>query len=130
MSNKITKNLSAALRASRGGTVRCTIDVAIDHDRLPMSSFAARATARDAAILAGITAIMGAVQAWEASNGSTVEVAIRATDGIVEVAATRDLVEAIGALPEVAAIDAPFPSGLRAASTRTPSAATSRATPA
>lgn len=55
--------------------------------------------------MAGITAIMATVQAWEATHGSTIEVAIRATEGIVDVVAPHDLIDAIAALDESAALD-------------------------
>jgi hypothetical protein len=109
MSSKITKVLSTALGRAGESRVRCAIDVAIDRDRLPLSSFAARASARDAAVMSGITAIMGTVQAWEASHGTTIEVAIRASEGIVDVVAPRSLIEVIAEMDEVAAVDTAGP---------------------
>jgi len=105
MSSKITKLLRAAIVRAGESPVRCAVDVAVDHDQLPLSSFAARAAAKDAAVMAGITAIMATVQAWEATHGSTIEVAIRATEGIVDVVAPHDLIDAIAALDESAALD-------------------------
>ena len=105
MSSKITKTLRAAIVRAGESPVRCAVDVAVDHDRLPLTSFAARAAARDAAVMAGITAIMSTVQAWEAAHGSTIEIAIRATEGIVDVVAPHGLIEAIAVLDETAAVD-------------------------
>ena len=106
MSRKITKALSASITRAGDAPVRCAIDVAVDHDRLTLSSFAARAAAKDVAIMAGITAIMGTVQAWESTHGTTIDVAIRATEGIVDLVAPRGLIEAIAELDQVAALDA------------------------
>ena len=109
MSRKITKALSASITRAGDAPVRCAIDVAVDHDRLTLSSFAARAAAKDVAIMAGITAIMGTVQAWESTHGTTIDVAIRATEGIVDLVAPRGLIEAIAELDQVAALDATGP---------------------
>jgi hypothetical protein len=116
MSRKITKTLSAAISRAGDAPVRCAIDVAVDHDRLTLSSFAARAAAKDAAVMAGITAIMGAVQAWESTHSTTIEVAIRATEGIVDLVAPRGFIEAIAEMDQVAALDASGP--VRAATSR------------
>lgn len=107
MSRKITKMLQAAIRRAGDAPVPCAVDVAIDHERLPMTSFAARAAAKDSAVMAGITAIMGAVQTWEAAHGSTIDVAIRATEGIVDLVAPPGLIAALAEMEEVAALDAP-----------------------
>jgi hypothetical protein len=116
LSRKITKRLADAILRAGEAPLRCAVDVAVDHDRLPLSSFAARATAKDAAVMAGITAIMGTVQAWEATHGTTIEVGIRATEGIVDLVAPRGLLEAIAELDEVAALEATAP--VRASTSR------------
>jgi hypothetical protein len=105
MSSKITKMLSMAISRAGDAPLRCAIDVAVDHDRLTLSSFAARAAAKDAVVMAGITAIMGAVQSWESAHGTTIDVAIRATEGIVDLVAPRGLIEVIAEMDEVAALD-------------------------
>ncbi len=48
---------------------------------------------------------MGAVRAWEVAREAMVDVTIRASEGIVEVAAPRDLIESLAELPETSALD-------------------------
>lgn len=102
---KMTRALVKALAAPKAAKgVTCAIDVAIDRDALPLSSFEARAVARNAAIMRGIEAIIGCIRAWETDHDTTIAVAVRAPEGMVVITAPRILIETIAALVEVAAV--------------------------
>ena len=108
-SEKITRALARTLMAATtdDALVQVSVFVAIDHDSLPLSSFAARAAAKNAVIMNGVRDVMTHVQEWEATHGRTIALAIMADEGSVNMGAPRSLIDSLAATDAVAVLDVP-----------------------
>ncbi len=108
-SEKITRALARTLMAATtdDALVQVSVFVAIDHDSLPLSSFAARAAAKNAVIMNGVREVMTHVQKWEATHGRTIALAIMADEGSVNMGAPRSLIDSLAATDAVAVLDVP-----------------------
>ncbi len=108
-SEKITRALARTLMAATtdDALVQVSVFVAIDHDSLPLSSFAARAAAKNAVIMNGVREVMTHVQEWEATHGRTIALAIMADEGSVNMGAPRSLIDSLAATDAVAVLDVP-----------------------
>ena len=108
-SEKITRALSRKLVAATtdDALVQVSVFVAIDHESLPLSSFAARAAAKNAVIMNGVREVMTHVQKWEASHGRTIALAVMADEGSVNMGAPRSLIDSLAATDAVAVLDVP-----------------------
>jgi len=106
---KITRALSRKLVAATSDDVivQVTVFVAIDHESLPLSSFAARAAAKNAVIMNGVREVMTHVQKWEATHGRTIALAVMADEGSVNMGAPRSLIDSLAATDAVAVLDVP-----------------------
>ena len=106
---KITRALSRKLVAATtdDALVQVSVFVAIDHESLPLSSFAARAAAKNAVIMNGVLEVMTHVQKWEATHGRTIAVAVMADEGSVNMGAPRSLIDSLAATDAVAVLDVP-----------------------
>ena len=106
---KFTRALSRKLVAATTDDVivQVTVFVAIDHESLPLSSFAARAAAKNAVIMNGVREVMTHVQKWEASHGRTIALAVMADEGSVNMGAPRSLIDSLAATDAVAVLDVP-----------------------
>ena len=108
-SEKITRALSRKLVAATTdeALVQVSVFVAIDHESLPLSSFAARAAAKNAVIMNGVREVMTHVQKWEATHGRTIALAVMADEGSVNMGAPRSLIDSLAATDAVAVLDVP-----------------------
>jgi hypothetical protein len=106
---KITRALSRKLVAETSDDVivQVTVFVAIDHESLPLSSFAARAAAKNAVIMNGVREVMTHVQKWEATHGRTIALAVMADEGSVTMGVPRSLIDSLAATDAVAVLDVP-----------------------
>jgi len=106
---KITRALSRKLVAATSDDVivQVTVFVAIDHESLPLSSFAARAAAKNAVIMNGVREVMTHVQKWEATHGRTIALAVMADEGSVTLGVPRSLIDSLAATDAVAVLDVP-----------------------
>ena len=106
---KITRALSRKLVAATTDDVivQVTVFVAIDHESLPLSSFAARAAAKNAVIMNGVREVMTHVQKWEATHGRTIALAVMADEGSVTMGVPRSLIDSLAATDAVAVLDVP-----------------------
>lgn len=106
---KITRALSRKLVAATTDDVivQVTVFVAIDHESLPLSSFAARAAAKNAVIMNGVREVMTHVQKWEATHGCTIALAVMADEGSVTMGVPRSLIDSLAATDAVAVLDVP-----------------------
>jgi hypothetical protein len=104
-STKITRALGRKLTQAKGEPVAAVVFAAIDSDKLTLSSFAARAKQRNAAVKEQLSKVMQRVQAWEHEKGSTVPVAFKPDQAAVEVTAPAELIEALAEDEAVAAVD-------------------------
>jgi len=106
---KITRALSRKLVAATSDDVivQVTVFVAIDHESLPLSSFAARAAAKNAVIMNGVREVMTHVQKWEATHGRTIALAVMADEGSVTMGVPRSLIDSLAATDAVAVLDVP-----------------------
>ena len=108
-SEKITRALSRKLVAATtdDALVQVSVFVAIDHESLPLSSFAARAAAKNAVIMNGVREVITHVQKWEATHGRTIALAVMADEGSVNMGAPRSLIDSLAATDAVAVLDVP-----------------------
>ena len=108
-SEKITRALSRKLVAATTdeALVQVSVFVAIDHESLPLSSFAARAAAKNAVIMNGVREVMTHVQKWEATHGRTIAIAVMADEGSVNMGVPRSLIDSLAATEAVAVLDVP-----------------------
>jgi hypothetical protein len=106
-SQKVTRALAQRLAKSKGAAVSGAVFVAIDSDKLPLSSFAARAAARDKEVREKITQVMQLIHEWEQANGTRVALEVRPERPAVVVTAPAALFEALSEDAAVAALDVP-----------------------
>ena len=106
---KITRALARKLvtATTDDALVQVSVFVAIDHESLPLSSFAARAAAKNAVIMNGVREVMTHVQKWEATHGRTIALAVMADEGSVNMGAPRSLIDSLAATDAVAVLDVP-----------------------
>lgn len=106
---KITRALARKLMAATtdDALVQVSVFVAIDHESLPLSSFAARAAAKNAVIMKGVREVMTHVQKWEVTHGRTIALAVMADEGSVNMGAPRSLIDSLAATDAVAVLDVP-----------------------
>ena len=114
-SEKITRALSRKLVAATTdeALVQVSVFVAIDHESLPLSSFAARAAAKNAVIMNGVREVMTHVQKWEVTHGRTIALAVMADEGSVNMGAPRSLIDSLAATDAVAVPSTPLRLGAR-----------------
>ena len=106
---KITRALARKLvtATTDDALVQVSVFVAIDHESLPLSSFAARAAAKNAVIMNGVREVMTHVQKWEAAHGRSIALAVMADEGSVNMGAPRSLIDSLAATDAVAVLDVP-----------------------
>jgi hypothetical protein len=102
---KMTRALSSRLARSKGQPVPGVLFAAVETDKLPLTSFAARAAARDQEVKAKLSHLIEAIQRWEAAHGQQVPLEVRPDDASVLVTAPPDLFAALAGDPAVAAMD-------------------------
>jgi hypothetical protein len=102
---KITKALARRLAQSKGNPVSGVVFAAIETEKLPLTSFAARAAARDQEVQQKLSRVMARVRAWESSSGQSATVAVRPDAAAVAVTAPPALFEALAEDDAVRAID-------------------------
>ena len=102
---KITRPLARQLAKSQDKPVTAAVFVAVDSDKLTLSSFAARAAQRNERVKERFSQIMNAIQSWERESGQTATVTFRPEDDAVVVFAPASLFEQLAESDAVAAID-------------------------
>lgn len=103
--SKITKALARRLAQSKGQPVIAVVYAAIDSDTLTLSSFAARAQQRNAAVKTQLERLMGRVQEWEKESGQPAGVTFRPEDAAIVLTAPAALFEWLAGDAAVAALD-------------------------
>lgn len=104
-SQKVTRKLAARLARSKGQPVRGVVFAALDTDKLPLSSFAGRAAARNKEVQAKLAALLEAVQRWEADHGQSLPLEVRPDSASVVVTAPPEAFAALAASSAVAVLD-------------------------
>jgi len=107
--SKITRALAARLARSKDQPVAGVLFAAVDTDRLPLTSFAARAAARDKEVMAKLSRIMEGIQRWETAHDRQVPLEVRPDSASILVTAPADLFATLATDPAVAAADVADP---------------------
>lgn len=102
---KTTKALAGRLAKSKGQPVRGVLFAALETDSLTLSSFAARAVARDREVRAKLSRVVEAIQRWEAEHGQAVPLEVRPGSASIAVTAPPDFFTSLAAEDAVAVVD-------------------------
>ena len=104
-SAKMTRALAQKLAKSKGSPVQGVVFAAIDTEKLPSTSFAARAAARNKEVQDKLSGLVARIQEWETSNGQPVALEVRPDDVAVAVTAPPDIFRALAEDDLVAGVD-------------------------
>lgn len=102
---KITRALARKLTQAKGKPVTGVVFASIDSDKLTLSSFAARAKQRNAAVKTQLERVMALVQEWERQSGQIAAVTFRPEDAAIALTAPPELFEKLAEDDAVAALD-------------------------
>jgi hypothetical protein len=102
---KITRKLASRLARSADRPVRGAVFAALDTDKLPLTSFASRAAARNQEVQAKLAHLLDAIQRWETEQGQSVPLEVHPDSASIVVTAPAGLFTALAADPAVAALD-------------------------
>lgn len=104
-SAKITRALARRLAQSQGKPVDGVVFAAVDTEKLTLSSFAARAAARNQEVMAKLSALLARIRAWEASSGQKAAVAVQPEAAAVKLTAPAELFSLLAEDDAAAALD-------------------------
>jgi hypothetical protein len=102
---KITRKLASRLARSGDRPVRGAVFAALDTDRLPLTSFASRAAARNQEVQAKLSQVLAAIQRWETEHGQSLPLEVHPDSASIVVTAPAALFTALAADPAVVALD-------------------------
>ncbi|MGH2353348.1 MAG: hypothetical protein ACRDI2_03940 [Chloroflexota bacterium] len=102
---KMTRALAGRLARSKGRPVTGVLFAALETEKLPLSSFAARAAARDREVKEKLSRIMAGIQQWEAARGQQVQLEVRPDDASIVVTAPADFFTSLAEDAAVVAVD-------------------------
>ena len=102
---KITRKLAARLARGADRPVRGAVFAALDTDKLPLTSFASRAAARNQEVQAKLARILAAIERWETEQGQPVPLEVHPDSASIVVTGPAALYSALAADPAVAALD-------------------------
>jgi hypothetical protein len=102
---KITRKLASRLARGADRPVRGAVFAALDTDKLPLTSFASRAAARNQEVQAKLARILTAIERWETEQGQPVPLEVHPDSASIVVTGPAALYSALAADPAVAALD-------------------------
>jgi hypothetical protein len=102
---KVTRKLATRLARSKGRPVAGVVYAALDTDTLPLTSFAARAAARDREVQTKLAALLEAIQRWEAQHGQSLPLEVRPDSASIALTAPPEVFTVLAGTSAAAVLD-------------------------